>query len=107
MTNKLYERLKFIHQIVIPLSAFAYLIIGSLFDWEHVKDVLTVYVIGSSLLGVWLAISTRKYHLNGNQYDGVMVVEENAEGGFVYSLVLDTDVDELRDKHSITFQVRK
>lgn len=107
MTNKLYERLKIVHQIIIPLSAFAYLIVGSLFDFTHVKDVLSVYVILSSLLGVFLAISSRRYHSNGESYDGIMNVVED-EDGIVYSFVMkDVDMEELGNKKTITFQVRR
>lgn len=105
ITNGLYEFLKFFLLVISPSSAAIYLWLSTIFKLPLVPWAVISYLLVTSVLGVFLYVSSRTYSRSDLRYDGKMLVTENEEGELLYSLELNDDPNVLRMKAHISFKV--
>lgn len=70
--NKLYDRLKFIAQVVLPALATFYITLGDLWGFPKTQEVAGTIVAVDLLLGLILGLSTRQYENSGAKYAGAV-----------------------------------
>lgn len=106
LSNKVYDTLKFIVMIVLPAIATLYIAISGVLVAngldglpypEVVSGIITAVV---TFLGTILRISTNSY-----SGDGTLKIDTTDLEKDVYQLALDTPVEDLKGKKSVTFMV--
>ena len=65
MSNKVYDILKFIAQIVLPALATFYVTIASLWGLPYPDEISGTVMAIDTFLGAILMISSNQYHKNG------------------------------------------
>lgn len=64
-SNKTYDILKWIAQILLPALITLYGVIGSTCNITHTEAVITIAVAVDTFLGTILGLSSRKYYKDG------------------------------------------
>lgn len=109
-TNALYNRLKFIAQILLPALATLYFAIDTIWDVGYGTKVVGTITAVDTFLGVILQLSTKQYYKSGANFDGDVVVEPE-DGGNRVTLAFDKAPEDIVDtpgKHSMELKfVRK
>lgn len=106
LSHKLYDRLKYIAQVVLPALGTLWFTIGSIWNLAHTVEVIGTLTAIDTFLGVLLHLSSKSYYGNEQNFDGTMVVQDTPEKTN-FSLELNTDVEDLPGKHSVEFRVDK
>jgi hypothetical protein len=105
LSNRLYDILKVISQLLIPASMIIYFLLAERFNWEHVIQVGGSLASIATLLGMLLHIAAKSYNSSNAKYDGAINIIEKPDGGLLYSLELESDIDDLAEKETILFKV--
>ena len=69
MSNKVYDILKFIAQVVLPALGTLYFALAGIWNWPLGEQVVGTITAIDTFLGVLLGISTSKYNKEAKQYD--------------------------------------
>ena len=112
MSNKAYDILKWVAQIVLPAVAAAYFGLSQIWGFPYGEEVVGTITVIDVLLGAILGISTSQYNKSSAArrvaYDGVMEVKPSIDDGkIIYNFVPNSDVGEWLDQTAVTFQVKK
>ncbi len=99
-SNKIYDALKWIAMYLLPALGTLYFALSSVWGLPYGEQIVGTITAIDAFLGALLGISTKNYH-----GDGVMTVDSTDEGKDVYNLELDTPIEELPNRKSITFKV--
>ena len=67
MSNKVYDILKFIAQVVLPALGTLYFALAGIWNWPLGEQVVGTITAIDTFLGVLLDISTSKYNKGGQQ----------------------------------------
>lgn len=103
ITGKLYDRLKFLAQILLPALGSLYFGLAGIWGLPSAEEVVGTIVLIDTFLGVLLGISQTAFNKN---LDGVInVIETPTDKKF--DLVLNSDPYELEDKKKVQFKVNK
>src|SRR5436190_24168185 len=106
MTNKVYDVLKFIAQILLPALGTLYFTIAGIWDLPAAEQVVGTIVAVDAFLGALLSLTKRDYD-KGTVMAGNMVVHHLESGGKNFSLELDQEPEELEDKREVRFEVHQ
>lgn len=107
LSDKQYNFLKFVAQILLPASGTLYAAIGGLWGLPHVNEVIGTIVATDTFLGVVLGISSAQYNSAVPKYDGTMQVGAIDENGLrTVQLDLDDHPNNLIDKDVVSFKVQ-
>lgn len=105
ITGKLYDRLKFLAQVVLPALATLYVTLAGLWGLPATEAVVGTIVAFDTFLGVVLQISSSNY--NSMTAQGTLNIKENDEGK-MFDLHLEGDPElELEGKKRVVFEVNK
>lgn len=105
ITGKLYDWLKWIAQILLPLLGTLYFAFSGSLDLPKVDVVIGVIIALDLFLGIVLWISHFAYIMQIGQGD--LLVEEDATGAMGMRLALDQTPEELASKKEVRFKVKK
>lgn len=61
MSNKVYDILKFVAQIILPALATLYFALAGIWNWPYAEQVVGTLTALDTFLGVILGISTSNY----------------------------------------------
>lgn len=106
-SNKLYDILKWIAQVLLPASGAAYFGLAEIWGLPNADKVVGTIVVIDTLLGVLLGLSSRAYNNSEARFDGQINVEEREDGGKTASMVVDEDPEVALKKDELTFKVNK
>lgn len=102
LSNKFYNNLKFAIMVLIPgIGAIAF-VLSLLFTISNVKYLLGSLMIVILLIGILLYVSSRQYKTKN---DGEIIISRGDNGKTVFTLELEIDPDDIRDRDSILFKV--
>lgn len=62
MSNRLYDVLKFIAQIVLPALATLWAALGKIWNWPMVAEITATICAVDTFMGALLGISSAQYH---------------------------------------------
>ena len=103
LSEKWYNVLKWITQIVLPALATFYLTIGALWNLAEPEKVAATIVAVDTFLGVVLMLATNSYNNSEARFDGQLNVFDSPEKK---TFVLDVgDVDQLEHKKEFIMKV--
>lgn len=88
LSNKLYDFLKFLAQVLLPAAGTAYAGIAALWGWGAVTQVVGTIVAVDTFLGVVLAFLTQQYNNSEAPYDGTAHVVTDPNSGLVQTTMI-------------------
>lgn len=109
-TPKLYDRLKFVAQILLPALATLWFSLGSIWHLQHTTEVVGSITAIDLFLGVILQLSSNQYYKSGSNFDGElkMVPKEDGDEKVVFDVQTDPEtVIKHMGKHSFEFRVNR
>ena len=98
LSNKMYDRLKFLAQIVLPGLGTLYYTIAGLWHLPAATTVVGTVVAVDTFLGLVLGISSATYNNSEAKYDGVFNVVEKADG----TKMIDSRLTKIEDPNTIS-----
>lgn len=98
-----YDKLKFLAQIVLPALGTLYATVSGLFQWPNTEEVVGTIMAVDFFLGTVLGLSTRAYNNSPASYDGTFVVEDGEDGKKI-SLDLQNNPEALGTQKRIVFK---
>ena len=107
MSNKMYDTLKWVAQYALPGIATAYFTLAQIWGLPCAEQVVGTITAFDTLLGVMLGVSTSQYKRTENFGDGTMVIDTSNPEKDVYRMVLNSSIDSIKDKNTITFKVAR
>lgn len=108
MSAALYDKLKFVSQILLPALGTLYFALAGIWGLPAAEQVVGSIVAIDAFLGVVLQISTNNYQTSNARFDGNLVISEDKTGRQLYSLELNDDPElNLATKDAITFRVNQ
>ena len=99
-SNKAYDTLKWIAQYLLPGIGTLYFTLASIWGFPYAEQVVGSITAIDTLLGLLLGISSANY-----KGDGTLVVKNATEDGGVVSISLDSSLENIIGKSSVTFMV--
>lgn len=100
LDNKLYDKLKFIAQFVLPALGTLYFSLSGIWGFPYGEQVVGTITAIDTFLGVLLGISSANY-----KGDGSIVVNTTDPEKDVYRLELNYPVTDLSEKKNVTFKI--
>ena len=107
MTNRLYEVLKWIAQILLPALGALYFGLDQIWHFGNGVEVVGTITVIDLFLGGLLKASSSAYYKNGDNFDGDVVVEPE-DGGVKVGIAADRPLEDVVDdpgKHSVEFKI--
>lgn len=107
-SHAVYDRLKFIAQIVLPALATMWFAIGSIWNLRHTTEVVGTITAIDLFLGTILQLSSNSYYRSGANFDGDVNVTSAEDGGNKVSFAFNEPPEEIVDdpgKHSMEFKI--
>lgn len=105
LSNKTYDLLKNIVQLILPAFGALYLSLAGTWGLPAADKVVATSAALAVFLGVILRISSKTFVPESDRFDGEVVVNDNGDGGYVFTLELDGDPNDIPDQDSIRFKV--
>lgn len=107
LSNKVYDGLKFVAQILLPGIGALYFALAQIWGLPAAEEVVGTITAVDVFLGLFLGSASRSYEKSGAKYDGHILVEENADGLKSASLVLKNyeDPSDVVNQKEVTFKV--
>jgi hypothetical protein len=104
LSNKTYDVLKYIAQIVLPALGALYFALSQIWGFPNGEEVVGTIVAIDVFLGALLGVSTKQYKKSGAKYAGTLDIFED-EDTKQFNLQMDEDPYELDKKSEVTFRV--
>lgn len=104
LNDRVYDILKWVAQTGLPSVATAYFLLGQLWFWPMLTQVLGTLTIIDTVLGIWLGLSAMSYNKQGA--DGVFSVDTSDPKEAVFSMSINGDVKQLPGKRFLTLRAR-
>lgn len=106
LSEKVYNVVKHLVQVILPACATAYFALAGIYGWDNAEQVVGTIAVITTFLGVCLGISTKAYNSSDKPFDGDVVITQPVAGGNkVFDLQLNGDPNDLVDKDRVTFKV--
>lgn len=105
LTDRQYEILKYVAQIILPALGTLYFALAGLWGLPAAEQVVGTIVAVDVFLGVVLRLSTVAYEKNDGNYDGTVGIIEFADGTQKVKFDVQTDPDELTSGKQVSFKV--
>jgi hypothetical protein len=104
-SDKVYDVLKYIAQIVLPGLGTLYATVGFIWSLPNPDKVVATIVAVDAFLGLLLQLSQKSYEKSDTKYDGELEIEEPEGGPRMFSLHLYAQPEDLVGKDQIVFKV--
>ena len=106
MTNKVYDILKFIAQIVLPAAGTLYFALAGIWGFPYGEQVVGTIAAIDAFLGAMLGISSVQYYKDGKDIDGTITIEGDPNGGnIMLSVSDDISIEDVIAKQNMKFTV--
>jgi hypothetical protein len=106
LTDVQYDVLKFVTRVVLPATGTLYFALASIWGLPASQEVLGSIIAFQAFLGALLGISNKSYEQSGAKYGGEINVIDTPDKT-IYSLDLNHDPEELKEKKEVTFKVNQ
>lgn len=107
MSNKTYDVLKFVTQILLPGIGTLYFALSGIWGFPNAEQVVGTITAVVTFLGLLLNVSSKTYQESASRFDGVVNVEQPSDERTLYSLEVSGDPAEIANKNEITLKVNK
>ena len=93
MTNKMYDILKFIAQIVLPALGTLYFALSSIWGLPYGEEIVGTITAVDAFLGALLGLSSMKFYQEGRDVAGTLSIDpENDAAEFNFSDISTEDL---------------
>lgn len=106
LAPKLYDKVKFIVQVLLPAFGTLYFTLGNIWSWPNIEQVLGSTTAIGLFLGAIVGISSASYNASNARFDGAMTYEFDESGKATYLLEVEGDPSDLHYKDQIVFKVK-
>lgn len=107
MSNRLYDILKWIAQILLPALGALYFGLADLWDLPKAVEIVGTITIVDTFLGAILGIAKARYDKSDDRFEGVANINYDAGGLNGVMLNMRVHPEDLSDGTPVTFQVKK
>lgn len=104
LNDRTYDIVKQLVQIVLPALGTLYFTLAAIWDLPAAEQVIGTLAAVATFLGVFLGLSHKKYMEDDKRFDGDVVVTKT-DVGVLYTLELNDNPDELKDRKELSFKV--
>ena len=101
LSDSVYDKLRFLVRIVLPGLSTLYFTLSSIWGLPSAEQVVGTLAAFAVFFGLILQASSKGYNANV----GVMTYLEDAEGKLSYTLEVDGDPADLKNRKSVSFKV--
>lgn len=105
MSDKMFNTLRWIAQLLLPGLATLYSAVGALWGLPYVLEIVGTISAVNVFLGGLLGLSRSAYNALEAVTDGTVVIDTRNPDKDVWSLVLNTPLSEIEGKDSVTLTV--
>ena len=105
LSDKAYDTLKGLVQYILPGLVTFWLAIASIWNLPHANRIAGTITAFTVFLGIFVAISKKKFDKLPTLTDGDLLLDVNEEGFQALTVALEKDPDKLRDQDYVTFRV--
>lgn len=105
MTNKTYDILKYIAQIVLPALATLYAGVAKIWGIPYGVEVPGTIMLVDAFLGALLMISSNQYYKSGKDTDGTLMIDPNGDVEKWLFALNGTPLEEIAEKNRIMLKV--
>lgn len=110
-SNRLYNWLVFVAQIVLPLLATLWFTVGSTWNLSHTTEVVGTITAVDLFLGGLLKYASVKYYKSGSNFDGQVALVQTESGEEKVRFNLERKPEEViidnPGKHSLEFKIER
>jgi hypothetical protein len=104
LSNKVYDGVKFLAMIILPAAGTLYFALAGIWGLPKAEEVVGTIVALDTFFGLILSISDKSYNKSEAKFDGTVLVSETPTKT-LYSLELNSDPNDLKDKNQILLSV--
>ena len=106
-SNNVYDKLKFLAQIVLPALGTLYATVSGLYKWPNTEEVVGTVMAVDAFLGILLGLSTAGYNKSDERFDGEINVVEKPDGKTIMDMQLNKheDPNDLKNEKTVLFRV--
>lgn len=104
LSNKAYDFLKNVVLVVLPALATFYTGMGQLWHFPEVPEVVGTIGLVTTLLGIFLKVTTRQYNKSESSTDGDLLVHE-VDGEKFLALGANKPIEQMTAKDSVRLRV--
>lgn len=105
MSNRTYDDIKRIVQIILPAFGSLFFLADAIWDVPIVTKTLGITALIALFLGLIIQIASKRYHSGDKPYSGDIVVTEGQNGSTLYSMELNEDPELIEAMDAVTFKV--
>lgn len=106
LTNRMYDVLKFITQILLPAAGTLYFTLATIWGLPNADQVVGTIVAADTFLGVLLGLSTSAYNKSDAKYDGGINITSVPDRDIKQiQLEFKDEPEVLESKKDVTFKV--
>jgi hypothetical protein len=105
-SNKVYDKLKFLAQVVLPAIGTLYATVSGLNHWPNTEEVVGTIMAVDFFLGTLLGLSAKQFMNNDGNFAGDLHVVDDADG--VQTMLAfnpGTSPESLADQKVVTMKV--
>ena len=103
LTNKSYDALKWIAQILLPAAGASYFSVAQIWSLPYATEVVGTITVIDTLLGALLGLTSSSYY--SQPFDGTMTVAKAEDGRTVNTLEINRNPEELQTQSVVTLKV--
>lgn len=107
LSNEVYDRLKWLVQIVLPAIGALYAGLAALWGFPHGTEVVGTLALLATFGGAVLGFSTRSYNNSDAKFDGDLNVYQLPEGPHAVQVALNDHPGGLDEGQAVTLKVQK
>jgi hypothetical protein len=104
ISNGLYDRLKFVAQILLPALGALYFALAQIWHLPKAEEVVGTITVIDTFLGVILGLSANTYVKSGADVDGSINVEDTRDKTN-FTLAIDTAPEKLAQQDRVVLKV--
>lgn len=106
LSNAVYDKLKFVAQVVLPALGALYFGLSEIWALPYGVEVVGTITVVDVFLGAVLQLSTKQYNHSEDKFDGALVVDSKSDPNkVIYSFEPSGDIDALQHRDVLTFRV--
>jgi hypothetical protein len=105
LTNRAYDLLKFLAQILLPAVGAMYFGLAAIWGLPNAEEVVGTITVVDTFLGVLLGLSTKAYNNSDAKYDGTAEIEVMDDRKVVTMSLKDETVP-VENRDEILFRVK-
>jgi hypothetical protein len=104
-SNKVYDKLKFVAQILLPALGTLYATVSGLNHWPNTEEVVGTIMAVDFFLGTILGLSTTQFNKNDPRNVGTLEVDNSSDVPKLTFNIETEDHASFADKDAVTFKV--